>query len=325
MRPFAYARASSAAAAIAAVAPDASARYIAGGTILVDLMVDVVETPQLVVDINALPFVSIERRTDVLHIGALARMSDVADDPTVRAMAPFISEALVASASAQLRNAATIGGNLMQRTRCAYFRDVSQPCNKRSPGSGCSALSGENRMHAILGASDACIATHASDLAVALMASDAIVRVRGLRDERAIPLAEFYLRPLGDPRIETALRHGELITGVDVPIAKALVNSAYLKVRDRSSYEFALVSVALALEVSNGTIRDVRLALGGVGTVPWRSAEAEKMLLGAVVSRAAFERAAEIALAGAIGRGHNDFKIPLAKRAVVAALAKVTA
>jgi xanthine dehydrogenase YagS FAD-binding subunit len=325
MRPFAYARADSASEAMAAVAPNAAARYIAGGTNLVDLMVDIVETPALVVDINALPFKTIERRKDMLHIGALARMSDVADHPLVRAVAPFISQALVASASAQLRNAASIGGNLMQRTRCAYFRDISQPCNKRAPGSGCSALEGENRMHAILGASDKCIATHASDLAVTLVASDAIVTVRSSQGERVIPLSEFYVRPLGDPRVETVLHHGELITGVDIPVTSALANSTYLKVRDRQSYEFALVSVALALEVSNGIVRDARLALGGVGTVPWRSAEAEKTLIGVAPSRAAFEHAADIALAGAVGRGHNDFKIPLAKRAVAAAFAKVTA
>jgi xanthine dehydrogenase YagS FAD-binding subunit len=324
MRPFAYAAATSASEAIATVAGERSARYIAGGTNLVDLMFDVVETPSLVVDINALPFAAIERRPDTLRIGALARMSDAADDANVRTLAPFIAQALDASASPQLRNAATIGGNLMQRTRCAYFRDTSQPCNKRLAGSGCSALGGENRAHAILGGSDACIATHPSDLAVALLASDAIVRIRGSQGSRSIALRDFYLQPSRDPQLESMLRHGELITAVDVPIAKALANSTYLKVRDRQSYEFALVSVALALEISNGVVRDARLALGGVGTVPWRSAAAEQTLIGVRPSRAAFEKAADIALAGARGRGHNDFKIPLAKRAIAAASAKVS-
>ena len=325
MRPFAYARAASPEEAMATLSRDRDARFIAGGTNIVDLMVDVVETPSLVVDINALPFGAIERRADVLRIGALARMSDTADNADVRTVAPFIAQALDASASAQLRNAATIGGNVLQRTRCAYFRDVSQPCNKRTPGAGCSALHGENRMHAIVGASDACIATHPSDLAVALLASDAIVRARGPHGERTIPFREFYLEPAPDPRIETRLEHGELITGVDIPYAQALTNSTYLKVRDRQSYEFALVSVALALDVANGVVNDVRLALGGVGTVPWRSAAAEKALIGKAPTRDEFAAATDIALANAAGRGHNDFKIPLAKRAVLAALSKVTA
>ncbi len=325
MRPFAYARATSADEAIATVAPDTAARYIAGGTNIVDLMFDIVETPKLIVDINALPFAAIERQADFVRIGALARMSDTADNKDVRAVAPFVAQALEASASAQLRNAATIGGNLLQRTRCPYFRDITQACNKREPGSGCSALHGENRMHAIVGASENCIATHPSDLAVALLASDAVVRTRGPQGERTIPMRDFYVRPLQDPRIETALRHGELITAVDVPSAPVLANSQYLKVRDRQSYEFALVSVALALEVASGIVRDARLAMGGVGTIPWRSAEAERALIGSAPSRAALERAADIALRDAVGRGHNDFKISLAKRAVAAAFSKVAA
>jgi xanthine dehydrogenase YagS FAD-binding subunit len=325
MRPFAYARAASPAEAMAALSRDRSARYIAGGTNIVDLMVDTVEAPSLVVDINALPYAGIEKRRDVLRIGALARMSDTADHPDVRSTAPFIAQALDASASAQLRNAATIGGNVLQRTRCAYFRDVSRACNKREPGSGCSALHGENRMHAILGAGDNCIAAHPSDLAVALVASDATVRVRGSSGERSVPVAAFYVKPLEDPRIENVLAHGELITAIDVPYAPALTNSTYLKVRDRQSYEFALVSVALALEVTNGLVNDVRLAFGGIGTVPWRSSAAEASLKGNAPGRDAFAAAADIALAGAVARGHNDFKIPLAKRAVLAALSKVTA
>ena len=325
MQPFTYARAGSASEALASVVPNARARYIAGGTNLVDLMFDVVETPEMIVDINALPYAAIERHTDTLRIGALARMSDTADNADVRAIAPFIAEALDASASAQLRNAATIGGNVLQRTRCAYFRDVAQPCNKRTPGSGCSALTGENRSNAVLGASDACIATHASDLAVALVASDARVITTGPEGERSIALHDFYVRPLHDPRIENVLHHGELITAIDVPIVPAIAKSHYLKVRDRQSYQFALVSVAIGLATSVGTITDARLALGGVGTVPWRSDAAEKSLVGVVPSREAFEHAADIAMTGAVGRGHNDFKIPLVKRAVAAAFAKVTA
>ena len=325
MRPFAYARVTSAPEAIATLAATKNARYIAGGTNIVDLMFDVVETPPLVVDINALPYAAIERRPDVLRIGALARMSDTADNPDVRAIAPFVAQALDASASAQLRNAATIGGNVLQRTRCAYFRDPSQACNKRELGSGCSALGGENRMHAIVGASDDCIALHPSDLAVALVASDALVQTLGPLGTRTIALRDFYVKPVHDPRIENVLQHGELITAIDIPIAPVLANSHYLKVRDRQSYEFALVSVALALSVQGGVVSDVRLALGGVGTIPWRSLEAERSLIGAAPTREAFEHATDVALAGAIGRGHNDFKIPLARRAVAAALRKVGA
>jgi xanthine dehydrogenase YagS FAD-binding subunit len=325
MQPFAYTRVDDPAQAIAAVVPDARARYIAGGTNLVDLMFDVVETPSLVVDINTLPFAEVQRTPDALRIGALARMSDVADDPNVRAIAPFVAQALDASASAQLRNAATIGGNVLQRTRCAYFRDVTQACNKRSPGTGCGALGGENRMNAILGGSDACIATHASDLAVALVASGAVLHIRGASGERTVPLREFYVEPGATPAIENTLAHGELITAIDVPLSPVLARSHYLKVRDRQSYEFALVSVAIALQIENGALKEVRLAFGGIGTVPWRSDAAEKALMGAAPTRSAFERAAEVALAGAIGRGHNDFKIPLAKRAVLAAFERVTA
>jgi len=325
MHPFAYARATSIDEAVATVASNRGARYIAGGTNIVDLMFDVVETPSTIVDINALPLGAIEKHGDVLRIGALARMSDTADHPDVRAVAPFVAQALDASASAQLRNAATIGGNVLQRTRCAYFRDVTQACNKRSPGTGCAALGGENRMNAILGASDTCIATHPSDLAVALVASDATIETLGPAGRRSIPIADFYVKPLQDPSIENVLHHGELVTSIDIPIAPALANSHYLKVRDRQSYEFALVSVAIALAVEGGAIRDARLAFGGVGTVPWRSHEAELALVGRAPTPEAFEHATSIAMSGAVGREHNAFKIPLMKRAVVAALAKVSA
>lgn len=325
MRPFAFAKAATTRDAVAAVSSDRAARFIAGGTNIVDLMIDVVETPSLVVDINALPYAAIEKRAGFLRLGALARMSDAADNGDLREAAPFVAQALDASASAQLRNAASLGGNILQRTRCAYFRDPSQECNKREPGSGCAALHGENRMHAVIGGSDACIALHPSDFAVALVASDAIVQTVGRHGPRSIALREFYVEPLHDPQIETVLQHGELITAIDIPTAPILANSHYLKVRDRQSYEFALVSVAIALSAEGGIVRDVRLALGGVGTIPWRSHDAEATLIGGPATADAFERATDVALAGAVGRGFNDFKIPLVKRAVASAFSKVSA
>ncbi len=325
MRPFKYAKTSSPSAAISAVAANAAARYIAGGTNLIDLMQDTVESPQLVVDINALPYGAIARESSFIRIGALARMSDTADHAAVKSAAPVVSEALDASASAQLRNQASIGGNLMQRTRCAYFRDVATACNKRELGQGCAAIRGENRMHAILGTSAKCICVHASDLAVALLATDALIRVRGRGGERTIPIGEFHMLPGETPALETALRHGELITAVDIPLSRVAAHSRYLKVRDRMSYEFALVSVAAALDVEGGRIRDARLALGGVAPVPWRARDAERSLIGAPATPASFARAAEVALSGARGYGHNDFKIPLARRTIVRALSQVVA
>ena len=325
MRPFRYAKTDSAASAIATVARDRDARFIAGGTNVLDLMKDTVETPSLLVDINALPFAAITEHAGFIRIGALARMSDAADHGAVRRAAPAVSEALLLSASAQLRNAASIGGNLMQRTRCAYFRDVATACNKRAPGNGCAALEGENRMHAVLGGSERCICVHPSDFAVALLTTDALVRTRGPRGERAIPIADFHTLPGDTPQIETTLQHGELITSVDLPASPLAASSRYTKIRDRWSYEFALVSVAAALAVEGGTIREARLGLGGVAPVPWRARQAERSLIGSAPTPDAFERAATLALAGAIGHGHNDYKIRLAQRAVARTLAKVVA
>ena len=320
MNLFRFARADSADAAIATVAADSRASYIAGGTNIVDLMKDDAVTPSLLVDITALPFARIDADGSTLRIGALARMSDVADAFAVVQGVPAISMALLESASPQLRNMATIGGNIMQRTRCAYFRDVATACNKRADGAGCSALGGVNRMHAIMGGSERCICVHASDLAVALVAFDAMLHLRGSSGERTMALSDFYLLPGSTPERETALAHGELITAVEIPLAAHSRNSTYLKIRDRSQYEFALVSVAAGLEIAGGRIRAARVALGGVAPVPWRAHEAEGMLQGQAPSRAVFMAAAQSALRGARGYGQNDYKIPLAQRAIVRAL-----
>jgi xanthine dehydrogenase YagS FAD-binding subunit len=323
MRPFRYARVDTPAAALASVASESGARFIAGGTNVLDLMKDTVEAPTLLVDINALPYGEIVESPTMLRIGALARMSDTADHPAVKRIAPAVSEALLLSASAQLRNAGSIGGNLMQRTRCAYFRDVANACNKREPGLGCAAIGGENRQHAILGTSPACICTHPSDFATALLTTDALVRVRGPRGDRAIAIADFHTLPGATPNVETVLRHGELIYAVDVPVSALAASSRYMKIRDRASYEFALVSVAAALDVRDGTIADARLGLGGVAPKPWRAREAERSLIGAKPTAHAFERAAEIAVRDARGFGHNDFKIPLVRRTIAKNLAAV--
>ena len=325
MRPFQFAKTDSPASAIATVARDSDARFIAGGTNVLDLMKDTVETPSLLVDINALPYGAIHEHAGFVRIGSLARMSDTADDAAVKRAAPAVSEALLLSASAQLRNAASIGGNLMQRTRCTYFRDVATACNKRAPGNGCAALEGENRMHAVLGGSERCICVHPSDFAVALLTTDAVVRTRGPRGERAIAIADFHTLPGETPQIETILQHGELITSIDIPTSPLAASSRYIKIRDRSSYEFALVSVAAAYVVRGGTIREARLGLGGVAPVPWRAREAERSLIGSAATLTSFERAASLAIAGARGHGHNDYKIRLAQRAVVRTLAKVIA
>ena len=237
----------------------------------------------------------------------------------------MIAQALEASASPQLRNMASMGGNLLQRTRCAYFRDVATPCNKREPGTGCGALDGANRMEAVLGTSEDCIATHASDVAVPLVALDAVVHVFSGNGEREIPLRNFYRLPGTTPQIENVLEHGDLITGISIPVPSYGARSTYLKVRDRAQYEFALASASVALDVAGGTIREARIALGGIATIPWHSPEAERSLVGAPVGRSSFQRASEAALAGARGRGENDFKIALAKRTLVRALESVSA
>ncbi|MDQ6941477.1 MAG: xanthine dehydrogenase family protein subunit M [Candidatus Eremiobacteraeota bacterium] len=299
------------------------ARFYAGGTTLIDLMKSDVERPRRVVDISRLPLTTVERRGDVVRIGALARNSDVAYDPLVAENFPAVSEALLSGASGQIRNAATVGGNLLQRTRCTYFRETRWRCNKREPGSGCDALDGFNRGHAILGTSDACIATYPGDFAVALAALSARVVVEGDGGERTIAFEDFYVLPGDRPDRETTVAPGELITAVELSILPLHARSHYLKVRDRASYEFALVSVACAAELSGGRIAQARLALGGVGTVPWRARDAESALAGAAPDDAAFRSAADVALTGAAPRAHNGFKVELAKRAIVRALRTV--
>lgn len=303
----------------AALAGDGA--FLAGGTTLVDLMKLDVLTPPRVQDINELPLRGIDT-TDGLRIGALERMSDVAAHPGVY---PMISRALLLSASQQLRNMASIGGNLMQRTRCTYFRDVAMPCNRREPGSGCPAISGANRMHAVLGTSEQCVATHASDVAVAFVALDAEVRLASAAGSRTVALGEFYRRPDSTPEVENDLRPGELITEVRVPrLDWAARRSTYVKVRDRQSYEFALCSAAVALDIQGDRIADARVAVGGVATVPWRLAGVEEALRGAPATLATFEDAASVAADGARPLSGNGFKVSLLKRTVVRALLELT-
>jgi xanthine dehydrogenase YagS FAD-binding subunit len=325
MRPFSYARAADADAAIAAVRERADGTFLAGGTTAVDLVRQNVLRPGLLVDINDLPLSGIEDLPGGgLRIGALARMSDVARTPGVRERFPVISQALLLGASAQLRNMASMGGNLCQRVRCSYFRDPASPCNKRDPGSGCAALEGFNRGHAILGTSDKCIATHPSDVAVALVALDAVVHTRGPAGERAIGIDDFFLPPGDTPEREHPLEHGELITAIEVPATPVARRSVYLKFRDRESYEFALASVAAAVRIEDGTVTEVRLALGGVGTKPWRARRAEASLLGQPAAKASFGEAARQELAMATPRPLNAFKVELAQRAIVRALTTLT-
>jgi xanthine dehydrogenase YagS FAD-binding subunit len=290
--------------------------FLAGGTTLVDLMKLNVLTPQHVLDINALPLRGIDTH-DGLRIGALERMSDLARHPGVY---PVISEALLLSASQQLRNMASIGGNLLQRTRCGYFRDIATPCNKREPGSGCSAISGANRMHAVLGASDSCVATHASDVAVALVALDAEIRLVNAEGSRTVRLADFYRLPGATPDVENDLRPGELITDVVVPRLDWAQRSTYVKVRDRQSYEFALCSAAVALDIQDSHVVDARVAVGGVATKPWRLTGVEEALRGAPATAEGFEAAASVAADEAKPLSDNSFKLSLLKRTVVRAL-----
>ncbi|MFB2975801.1 FAD binding domain-containing protein [Microseira sp. BLCC-F43] len=323
MRPFSFARAIEVTGAIATVQTNPEAKFIAGGTTLLDLMKQDVEKPTQLVDVNSLPFSQIENTSNGVRIGAMARMSDVAENSIIRDRFGAISQSLLLSASPQLRNMASIGGNLMQRTRCGYFRDPAFPCNKRNPGSGCPAMAGEHQKHAILGTSEQCAATHPSDLAVALVALDAVVLVRGEKGDRRIPMTEFHLLPGNTPDKETALAAGELIVAVEVPDAIYAARSHYMKIRDRASYEFALVAAAVGLESENGTIKAARIALGGVGTKPWRSLEAESFLQGKSGTRDNFRQAAEAALASAKPLPNNGYKVELAKRALVRALESV--
>ncbi len=293
-------------------------RYIAGGTTLVDLMRETVERPEVLVDITALPLHDVDRTEDGgLRIGALVRMAEAAAHPAIRDSYPVISQALELSASAQLRNMATIGGNLMQRTRCTYFRDVTADCNKREPGSGCAALNGFNRSHAILGTSDQCVATHPSDLAVALAALEASVHLMAPdKGRRTIPITDFLLQPGSTPEREQALQPGELITSVEIPALPRPLKSGYLKVRDRQSYEFALTSAAVALHIRGGLILDAKVAAGGVGTVPWKLPAVEQALIGERPSARLWHKAAGHAAEGAHPLRHNGFKAELLKRTV---------
>jgi len=309
--------------AIRALQSQPGAAYLAGGTSLLDLMkLEVLDFEQLV-DINALPLTKIETSPGGVRIGALVRNSDLAYHPEISARYPLLSEALLSGASPQIRNMATVGGNLLQRTRCYYYRDPSTACNKRTPGSGCAAIPGYNRNHAILGTSSHCIATHPSDMCVALAALDAVVHTQGPAGERHIPLVEFHRLPGDHPEIESVLEHGELITGVSLPAPTGLRQGRYLKVRDRASYAFALSAVAAALQLEGNTIRAARIALGGVATKPWRAVEAEQALIGKPANRASFALAAAEVVRGARTQPFNAFKVELTKRAVVRALSTI--
>ncbi len=303
--------------AIQRIAADPEAKFIAGGTNLVDLMKYDVERPMRLIDISHLPLRTVdETPSGGLRIGALVPNSDLAYHPLVEKRYPLLSSAILAGASQQLRNMASTGGNLMQRTRCLYFYDTVTPCNKREPGSGCSAMTGINRINAILGTSESCIATHPSDMCVALAALDAMVHVAGPSGERAIPFADFHRLPGDTPQIDTNLAPGEIIVAVELPPKGFAANHSYLKIRDRLSYAFALVSVAAGLELENGRIKEARLALGGVAHKPWRRVEAEAALQGEAPDRGAFARAADILLHDSRGFAHNSFKIGLARRAI---------
>jgi xanthine dehydrogenase YagS FAD-binding subunit len=322
MNPFEYVRADQVDQAIGAHSQTVNTKFLAGGTNLIDLMKDGVEQPGRLIDINRVGLEAIEQLpAGGLRLGALARNSETANHPLVRRDYPLLSRAILSGASPQLRNLATNGGNLLQRTRCFYFMDVGfAQCNKRMPGSGCGAIGGVNRIHAILGASDQCIATHPSDMCVALAALEANIRVRGTKGERKIPIADFHRLPGDTPEIDTNLHPGELILSIDLPHSPYARHSHYLKMRDRASYEFALVSVAAAMEMDANRIRSARIVLGGVAHKPWRAEEAEKALVGHPATRANFQAAADRALRGARTYRDNAFKVELAKRAMVRAL-----
>jgi xanthine dehydrogenase YagS FAD-binding subunit len=321
MRPFRYARATDPDAAARAVAANPQAKFLAGGTNLLDLMKEDVERPTELVDLTRLNLAEIRETPGGLSIGALATNTTTANHPVIRRDYPLLTQAIVAGASGQLRNMATNGGNLLQRTRCQYFYDTAMPCNKREPGSGCGAREGINRIHAILGWSESCVATYPGDMANALYALDAVVRVRSAGGrERTIPIDEFHRLPGDTPQRDTNLEHGELIVAIELPRSGFARNSYYLKVRDRASYAFALVAVAAALELDGGTIRQARVVLGSVAHKPWRSREAEAALAGQPATEASFRRAADLALAGARPLAHNAYKVELGKRAVVRAL-----
>jgi xanthine dehydrogenase YagS FAD-binding subunit len=321
MNNFAYTQAASTKEASTTAQADKQAAFISGGTSLIDLMKSNIEQHSLLVDINRLSLLGVENSANGLRIGALERMSDVGEHPLVVQNYPVISQSLLASASPQLRNMASMGGNLLQRTRCGYFRDVAFPCNKRVPGSGCPAQDGDNRNLAILGGSTSCIATHASDLCVALVALEAKLTIENTKGvARTVPLADFYKLPGKTPHIENQLQPGDIITAITVPAAAHARKSHYLKVRDRASYAYALVSAAVGLDVQGGTIRSARVALGGVGTVPWRVPAVEKALVGKPATEETFRAAAALAVHDASPREHNKFKVELAQRTIVRAL-----
>jgi xanthine dehydrogenase YagS FAD-binding subunit len=318
---FQYARANDVGDAVRQIAADPAAKFIAGGTNLIDLMKQDVERPTRLIDVSRLPLTTVEETAaGGVRIGALVPNSDLAWHPLIEQRYPLLSSAILAGASAQLRNMASTGGNLLQRTRCGYFYDTATPCNKRDPGSGCPAIDGLNRMHAILGTSASCIATHPSDMCVALAAIEAIVHVTGPAGERSIAFADFHRLPGDTPQIDSNLQRDEIITAIELPPRGFAANSSYLKIRDRLSYAFALVSVAAAFELEGDRIKHARLALGGVAHKPWRDLAAEDVLRGQTASQQAFMSAADLVLRDAKGFAHNSFKIDLARRAIVRAL-----
>ncbi len=324
MTPFSFARANDAASAVR-MGGVAGAKYLGGGTNLVDLMRETIERPTFLIDVTGLPGTIEERDDGSLRIGAAVRNTAIAEHRAVRTRYPMLARAILAGASGQIRNMATLGGNLLQRTRCAYFYDAAARCNKRMPGTGCDAIDGFNRMHAILGASAACVATHPSDMCVALAALDAVVHLEGRSGTRTVPLVELHRLPGGRPDIEAVLQPGELVIAVEIPALSFAARSTYRKVRDRSSYAFALVSVAAALDVADdGTVSDVRLALGGVAHKPWRAWAAEKALRGQRATEESFRAAAEAELVDAAPLRDNGFKVELAKRIITAVLTELT-
>ena len=325
MKPYHYEQARDIPGAVAALAEQPNAKYLAGGTNLVDLMKLEIMTPDVLVDVRRLTSDRIEETEDGgVRIGAAVTNSDLAADRTIRSRYPVLSQALLSGASGQLRNLATTGGNLLQRTRCVYFYDTTTPCNKREPGSGCSAIEGHNKDHAILGASEHCVATHPSDMAVAMTALEAFVNVHGPDGERRIPIEDLHRLPGDEPERDTTLEHGELITAVDLPPLDFAYNSKYRKVRERASYAFALVSVAAALDVEDGVVRDVRLALGGVAHKPWRATKAEEALRGEPAGEENFRAAAEIELEDARLLRENAFKVPLARNVITRTLLELS-
>jgi len=321
MRPFKFSSANDARVAVQTIAANTDAKFLAGGTNILDLMKEDVMRPTELVDVSRLNLTQIKTMNGGLSLGALAKNTDTANHPLVRQNYPLLSQAILAGASQQIRNMATNGGNLLQRTRCSYFYDVAMPCNKREPGTGCGALEGINRMHAIFGWSEKCVAVYPSDMSIALVALDAVVKVQGANGaERSIPFADFHRLPENNPEKDTNLNHGELITAIELPKNNFAGKSYYLKVRDRASYAFALVSVAAALEMDGNKIKQARIAMGGVAHKPWRAMEAEKMLVGKEATEANFKSAAEAEMKNAKPLEHNKFKVELGNRGIVRTL-----